>query len=70
LVLFDPLPSRLDVDGQASTTSEEELPIDDEIQLIESFVEYPSDADFKGFEDVHNTILDIENQLLCSDVQT
>ena len=30
---------RLDVDGQALTTSKEEPPIDDEIQPIETFVE-------------------------------
>ena len=61
---------RLDVDGQASTTSEEEPPIDDEVQLIETFVESKSATDFKGFEALHNIVLDIDNQLLCSDVQT
>ena len=41
-----------------------------EIELIETFVESESATDFKGFEALHNTILDIDDQLLCSDVQT
>jgi hypothetical protein len=61
---------RLDVDGQASTTSEEEPPINDEIQPIETFAKYERATDYKGFEAPHNTTLDIDNQLLCSDVQT
>ena len=40
-----------------------------EIQLIETFDEYESATDFKGFEALHNTVLDIDDQLLCSDVQ-
>ena len=64
-----PFPLRLDVDGQASTTSKEEPPIDDEIQPIETFDESESATDFKRFEALHNTIPDIDDQLLCSDVQ-
>ena len=60
---------RLDVDGQASRTSEEEPPIDDKIQSIEMFVESESATDLKGFEALHNIVLDIDDELLCSDVQ-
>ena len=49
---------------------EEGPPIDDEIQPIETFVESNSATDFKGFETLHNTVLDIDDQLLCTDVQT
>ena len=49
---------------------EEEPPIDDEIQPIETFVEYESATDFKGFEALHNSVLGIDDQLLCFDVQT
>ncbi len=45
---------------------EEEPPIDDEIQPIETFVESKSAADFKGFETLHNIVLNIDDQLLCS----
>ena len=48
----------------------EKSPTDDEIQPIETFVEFESATDFKGFEALHNTILDIDDHLLCSDVQT
>ena len=48
----------------------EEPPIHDEIQLIETFVESKSATDFKGFETLHVTVLDIDDQLLCSNVQT
>ena len=41
-----------------------------EIQLIEIFVESDSATDFKGFEALHNNVLNIDNQLLCSNVQT
>ena len=61
---------RLDVDGQALTTLEEEPPIDDKIQLIETFVESKSATNFEGFEALHNIVLDTDNQLLCSNVQT
>ena len=37
---------------------------------FETFVEFESATDFKGFEALHNTVLDIADQLLCSDVQT
>ena len=29
-----------------------------------------SATDFKGFEALHNTVLDIDDQLLCANVQT
>ena len=48
----------------------EEPPINDEIQLIEAFAESESATDLKGFEAPHITVLDIDNQLLCSIVQT
>ena len=48
---------------------EEEPPIDDEIQPIETYVQYESATNFKGFEALHNIVLDINDQLLCSDVQ-
>ena len=54
---------------KASTTSLKEPPIDDGIQPIETFVEYESATNFKGFEALHNIVLDIDNRLLCSDVQ-
>ena len=41
-----------------------------EIQPIETLAEYESATDFKGFEALHNIVLDINDQLLCSDVQT
>jgi hypothetical protein len=41
-----------------------------EFQPIETFVEFESATDFKGFEALHNIALDIDNQLLCCDVQT
>ena len=47
---------------------EEELPIDDVIQPIKTSVEYESATDFKGFEALHNIVLNINDQLLCSDV--
>jgi hypothetical protein len=49
---------------------EKEKPIDDEIQLIETFVASKSATDFKGSEALHNIVLDIINQLICSDVQS
>ena len=70
MVLSDPFPLRLDVDGQASTTLEEESPINDEIQPIKTFAKIESATDFKGFQALHNIVLDINNQLLCSNVQT
>ena len=39
------------------------------IQLIETFVESDSATDLKGFEALHNNVLDIDVQLLCSNVQ-
>ena len=41
-----------------------------EIQPIKTFVEFESATVFKGFETLHNNVLDIDDQLLCSDVQT
>ena len=49
---------------------EEEEPIDVEVQLIETFVEFESATNFKGFKALHNIVLDIDDPLLCSDVQT
>ena len=49
---------------------EEEPPINDEIQPSETFVESESTTDFKGFEAPHSTIIDINDQLLCSNAQT
>ena len=40
------------------------------IQPIETFAESESATDFKGFGALHSTILDVNNQLLCSDVQS
>ena len=60
-----------DVDEVMKTMGiEEEPPIKDEFQLIETFVVSESAANFKGFEALHNIVLDIDNQLYCSDVQT
>ena len=50
--------------------NEEELPIDDKIQPIETFVEAESATDFEGFEALHNIVINIVDQLLCSNVQT
>ena len=41
-----------------------------EIQPIEALVEFESATDFEGFEALHNIVLDVEDQLLCSNVQT
>ena len=49
---------------------EEEPPIGDEIQPTETLVESKSATHFKNFEALHNIILDINDQLLCSDAQT
>ena len=59
-----------DVDKVMKTMQiEEESPIDDEIQPIETFVESKSATDFKGFEALHNIVLDIDVQWLCHDAQ-
>jgi hypothetical protein len=52
------------------TTSKEEPAIDDKIQPIETFFEIKSATNFKGFEALHYIVLNIDNQLLCSNVQT
>ena len=49
---------------------EGEPPIDDEIQPTEKVVEPKSVTNFKGFEAPQSIVLDINNQLLCSDVRT
>ena len=41
-----------------------------EIQPIETSAESKSATDFKSFEALHNIVLNIDDQLLCSDVQT
>ena len=48
---------------------EEPPPIDDEIQPIKTLVECESATGFKGFVALHNNVLDIDDQSLCSDVQ-
>ena len=50
--------------------TEEEPPIGDEIQPIETFAAFESATDFKGFGALHNTVLDIDDQLLCFALQT
>ena len=40
-----------------------------EIVPIKAFVESESATDFRGFEVPHNIVQDINDQLLCSDVQ-
>jgi hypothetical protein len=40
------------------------------VQPIETFAESESATNFKGFEALHNIVLNINDQLLCSDVQT
>ena len=60
-----------DIDEIMETTqSEEEPPIDDEIHLTLTFVESESATDLKGFETLHNIALDIDDRLLCSNVQS
>ena len=49
---------------------EEEAPINDEIQPIGTFVESKSATNFEGFKTLHNIVLDILDQLLCSEGQT
>ena len=41
-----------------------------EIQPIETFAESESAIDFKGFEALHNSVLNIDDQLFCPNVQT
>ena len=48
-----------------ATMQIEEPLVDDKIHTIETFVEFESGADFKG-----SIVLDIDDQLLCSNVQT
>ena len=36
----------------------------------ETFVDIESATDFKGFEALHSTVIDVRDPLLCSDVQT
>ena len=40
-----------------------------EIKHVETFVKSKSVTNFKGFEALHNIVLDNDNQLLCFDVQ-
>ena len=49
---------------------EEEPPINDEIQPIETFGRSECATNFKGVEAPHNIVLNIDDQLLCSGVQT
>ena len=41
-----------------------------EIQHVQTFAESESAIDFEGFEVLHSIVLDIDNQLLCFNVQT
>ena len=60
-----------DVDEVLETMRNEEEPtIDGEVQPIETFVEFESATGLKGFEALHNIVLDVGDQFLCSDVQT
>ena len=60
-----------DIDEALETMQiEEPPPIDDEIQPIETLAKSESATDSKGFEALHNIVLDIDDQPLCSDVQT
>ena len=43
--------------------------VNDEIELPEKFVESKSVTNFKDFEALHIIVLDMDDQLLCSDVQ-
>ena len=47
-----------------------EYEVNEGVQPIETFVASESATNFKGFEALHNIVLDINDQLLCSDVQT
>ena len=49
---------------------ENHMHVDDEIQFTKEFVESKSITNFKGFEALHNIVLDIYDQWLRSDVQT
>ena len=42
----------------------------EEERPIETFVEYENAIGFKGFEALHNIVLDVDDQLLHSGVQT
>lgn len=60
-----------DVDEVLETKrNEEEPPINDEIQPIETLVESESATSFKDFEALHNIVLHINDRLLRSHVQT
>ena len=55
-----------DVEGVLQTFRIEEKPhIVDGIQPIETFVEYESATGFKGFEALHNNVLDIYIRLIA-----
>ena len=59
-----------DVDEVLETMRiEEEPPIDDKIQPIETLAQFESATVFKGYEALHIIVLDIDDQLLCYDVQ-
>ena len=59
-----------DVDGVLETVRiEAEPPIVNGIQPIETFVKSESATEFKGFEALHNIVLDINDQLIRSEVQ-
>ena len=41
-----------------------------EIQHVKTFAKFESATNFKGFEALHNIVLDMNDQLLCSNAQT
>ena len=69
MVLFDPLPIEAWCWWTSFDNSKEEPPIEDEIQPIETFVESKGATNFEGFEVLHNTTLNIDDQFLCYNVQ-
>lgn len=48
---------------------EEESPIDDEIQLMKTFLDFESATGFKGFEVVHNIVLNIATNVQTEPAQ-
>jgi hypothetical protein len=58
-----------DVDEVLETMRiKEEPPSDNKMEPIETFVESENATDSKGFEALHNIVLNIDDQFLCSDV--
>ena len=57
-----------DVDKVLEMTRIEGPPLDDEIQPIKILAAFESATDFKGPRALHNIVLNIDGQLLCSNV--